>query len=385
MADFELQAKGLSPVDTPEEYEKAWPGEIAKQKSAVEQEHEKVVALGGLYVLGTERHESRRIDNQLRGRSGRQGDPGESRFYLSLQDELMKRFNSGLVERFLGAAGMPEETPLESKIVSNAIKSAQTQVESLNFEMRKNVLKYDDVMNKQRTVVYSERREVLEGADIKDLTNDFLTETITAYVNSATNSGVAENWDLNTLWTALKSLYPISFTVEDLVNEVGEVGALDSEFILDRVLTDAKNAYDRRETELTSTVMRELERKILLSVLDRKWREHLYEMDYLQEGIGLRAMAQRDPLVEYQREGYDLFSAMMDAVKEELVGYLFSAEVQVEGDQVGAKGLTPTPAPVNDLQYSAAEIETSSAGATSKNAPCPCGSGKKYKRCHGES
>ena len=385
MADFELQAKGLSPVDTPEEYEKAWPGEIAKQKSAVEQEHEKVVALGGLYVLGTERHESRRIDNQLRGRSGRQGDPGESRFYLSLQDELMKRFNSGLVERFLGAAGMPEETPLESKIVSNAIKSAQTQVESLNFEMRKNVLKYDDVMNKQRTVVYSERREVLEGADIKDLTNDFLTETITAYVNSATNSGVAENWDLNTLWTALKSLYPISITVEDLVSEVGEVGALDSEFILDRVLTDAKNAYDRRETELTSTVMRELERKILLSVLDRKWREHLYEMDYLQEGIGLRAMAQRDPLVEYQREGYDLFSAMMDAVKEELVGYLFSAEVQVEGDQVGAKGLTPTPAPVNDLQYSAAEIETSSAGATSKNAPCPCGSGKKYKRCHGES
>ena len=385
MADFELQAKGLSPVDTPEEYEKAWPSEIARQKSAVEQEHEKVVALGGLYVLGTERHESRRIDNQLRGRSGRQGDPGESRFYLSLQDELMKRFNSGLVERFLGAAGMPEETPLESKIVSNAIKSAQTQVESLNFEMRKNVLKYDDVMNKQRTVVYSERREVLEGADIKDLTNDFLTETITAYVNSATNTGVAENWDLNTLWTALKSLYPISITVEDLVNEVGEVGALDSEFILDRVLTDAKNAYDRRETELTSAVMRELERKILLSVLDRKWREHLYEMDYLQEGIGLRAMAQRDPLVEYQREGYDLFSAMMDAVKEELVGYLFSAEVQVEGDQVGAKGLTPTPAPVNDLQYSAAEIETSSAGATSKNAPCPCGSGKKYKRCHGGS
>ena len=385
MADFELQAKGLSPVDTPEEYEKSWPGEIAKQKSAVEQEHEKVVALGGLYVLGTERHESRRIDNQLRGRSGRQGDPGESRFYLSLQDELMKRFNSGLVERFLGAAGMPEETPLESKIVSNAIKSAQTQVESLNFEMRKNVLKYDDVMNKQRTVVYSERREVLEGADIKDLTNDFLTETITAYVNSATNSGVAENWDLNTLWSALKSLYPISITVEDLVSEVGEVGALDSEFILDRVLTDAKNAYDRREAELTSTVMRELERKILLSVLDRKWREHLYEMDYLQEGIGLRAMAQRDPLVEYQREGYDLFSAMMDAVKEELVGYLFSAEVQVEGDQVGAKGLTPTPAPVNDLQYSAAEIETSSAGATSRNAPCPCGSGKKYKRCHGES
>ena len=385
MADFELQRKGLNPSETPQEYEKAWPDEISRQKAAVEKEHETVVSLGGLYVLGTERHESRRIDNQLRGRSGRQGDPGESRFYLSLQDELMKRFNSGLVERFLGAAGMPEDTPLESKIVSNAIKSAQTQVESLNFEMRKNVLKYDDVMNKQRSVVYSERREVLEGADIKDLTNNFLEETITAYVNSATSDGVAENWDLNTLWLALKALFPISFSAQDLINEVGEVGALDSEFVLDRVLVDARSAYEKRESELSAPIMRELERKILLSVLDKKWREHLYEMDYLQEGIGLRAMAQRDPLVEYQREGYDLFSAMMDAVKEQLVGHLFSAEVQVKGDQVGAKGLTPTPAPVSQLQYSAAEIETTSSGETSRNAPCPCGSGKKYKRCHGAS
>ena len=385
MADFELQRKGLNPSETPQEYEKSWPDEISRQKAAVEKEHETVVSLGGLYVLGTERHESRRIDNQLRGRSGRQGDPGESRFYLSLQDELMKRFNSGLVERFLGAAGMPEDAPLESKIVSNAIKSAQTQVESLNFEMRKNVLKYDDVMNKQRSVVYSERREVLEGADIKDLTKNFLEETITAYVNSATSDGVAENWDLNTLWLALRALFPISFSVQDLINEVGEVGALDSEFVLDRVLVDARSAYEKRESELSAPIMRELERKILLSVLDKKWREHLYEMDYLQEGIGLRAMAQRDPLVEYQREGYDLFSAMMDAVKEQLVGHLFSAEVQVEGDQVGAKGLTPTPAPVSQLQYSAAEIETTSSGGTSRNAPCPCGSGKKYKRCHGQN
>ena len=384
MADFELQRQGLNPVETPEEYEKAWPAEITRQKESVAKEHETVVSLGGLYVLGTERHESRRIDNQLRGRSGRQGDPGESRFYLSLQDELMRRFNSGLVERFLGAAGMPEETPLESKIVSNAIKSAQTQVESLNFEMRKNVLKYDDVMNKQREVVYSERREVLEGADIKDLVRKFLDETVTAYVNSATANGVAEDWDLETLWVALKGLFPISFTVEELLNEIGGASSLDSEFLLDRILTEANLAYEKRESELTSTVMRELERKILLSVLDRKWREHLYEMDYLQEGIGLRAMAQRDPLVEYQREGFDLFSAMMEAIKEELVTYLFSAEVQVEGDQAGAKGLTPTPAPVTQLQYSAAEIEPTPAGGTSKNAPCPCGSGKKYKRCHGQ-
>jgi preprotein translocase subunit SecA len=297
----------------------------------------------------------------------------------------MRRFNSGLVERFLGASGMPEETPLESKIVSNAIKSAQTQVESLNFEMRKNVLKYDDVMNKQREVVYSERREVLEGADIKELAKKFLEETLTAYVNAATAAGVAEDWDLETLWKALKSLFPISFSADELLKEIGGASALDSEFLLDRVLSDSEAAYQKRESDLTPTVMRELERKILLSVLDRKWREHLYEMDYLQEGIGLRAMAQRDPLVEYQREGYDLFTAMMDAIKEELVGYLFNVEVQVEGDQVGAKGLTPTPAPVQSLQYSAAEVEPSAAGGTSKNAPCPCGSGKKYKRCHGQS
>jgi preprotein translocase subunit SecA len=385
MADFELQRQGLNPAETPEAYEKAWPTEIAKQKDSVAKEHETVVSLGGLYVLGTERHESRRIDNQLRGRSGRQGDPGESRFYLSLQDELMRRFNSGLVERFLGASGMPEETPLESKIVSNAIKSAQTQVESLNFEMRKNVLKYDDVMNKQREVVYSERREVLEGADIKELAKKFLEETLTAYVNAATAAGVAEDWDLETLWKALKSLFPISFSADELLNEIGGASALDSEFLLDRVLSDSEAAYQKRESDLTPTVMRELERKILLSVLDRKWREHLYEMDYLQEGIGLRAMAQRDPLVEYQREGYDLFTAMMDAIKEELVGYLFNVEVQVEGDQVGAKGLTPAPAPVQSLQYSAADVEPSAAGVTSKNAPCPCGSGKKYKRCHGQS
>ena len=385
MADFELQRKGLNPVESPQEYEKAWPVEIEKQRAAVTKEHESVVSLGGLYVLGTERHESRRIDNQLRGRSGRQGDPGESRFYLSLQDELMRRFNSGLVERFLGAAGMPEETPLESKIVSNAIKSAQTQVESLNFEMRKNVLKYDDVMNKQREVVYSERREVLEGVDIKELVEVSLEETVTAYVDSATQTGVAEDWDLNTLWNALKVLYPISFTAEQMLEEIGGAVALDSEYLLEKILQDSRQSYEKREAELTPTVMRELERKILLSVLDRKWREHLYEMDYLQEGIGLRAMAQRDPLVEYQREGFDLFTAMMDAVKEELVSFVFNVEVQVEGDQVGAKGLTPAPAPVAALQYSAAESKPTAAGGTSKNAPCPCGSGKKYKRCHGEN
>lgn len=386
MADFELQRRGLSPVDTPEEYELAWPAEIAKQKDAVAKEHEEVIALGGLYVLGTERHESRRIDNQLRGRSGRQGDPGESRFYLSLQDDLMRRFNSGMVERFLSAAGIPEDAPIESKMVSNAIRSAQTQVEAQNFEMRKNVLKYDDVLNRQRQVVYGERRLVLEGKDIQDQVQTFLTETIAAYVNAATADGYAEDWDLETLWTALKTLYPISFTIEELDAELGGRNALDIDFLHQKILDDALAAYAKREEMLGSEVMRELERKVLLSVLDRKWREHLYEMDYLQEGIGLRAMAQRDPLVEYQNEGFELFSAMMDAIKEEIAGYLFNIEVTVEesSNEVSGKGLDVHSTPTQ-LRYSSPD-ESGSTKSTgiSRNAPCPCGSGKKYKRCHGE-
>ncbi len=384
MADFELQRQGISPVDNANQYENLWPNEIAKQKSAVAKEHEEVVALGGLYVLGTERHESRRIDNQLRGRSGRQGDPGESRFYLSLQDELMRRFNSAMVERFLTAAGIPEDQPIESKMVSNAIRSAQTQVESQNFEMRKNVLKYDDVMNRQREVVYGERREVLEGADINEQVSEFIDDTISAYVNSATGEGFPEDWDLDTLWTALKSLYPISFTVTDVENEIGGRAGIDNEYLLTKIIDDSRVQYTNRESTLTPEVMRELERKVLLSVLDRKWREHLYEMDYLQEGIGLRAMAQRDPLVEYQKEGYELFAAMMESIKEEMVGYLFNVEVSVESDSVEAKGLQQNK-PTQELKYTApSESGTISRdNSVSRNSPCPCGSGKKYKRCHG--
>ena len=386
MADFELQRRGISPVDDAEQYEKAWPDEITRQKAAVALGHEEVIALGGLYVLGTERHESRRIDNQLRGRSGRQGDPGESRFYLSLRDELMRRFNSGMVERFLTAAGIPEDAPIESKMVSNAIRSAQTQVESQNFEMRKNVLKYDDVMNRQRQVVYGERRMVLEGADIKDQVADFVSDTLSAYVSMATSEGYSEDWDLDTLWNALKTIYPISFTIDELVARVGSRSGLDAEFLTAAVIEDCQAAYAKREESLGSEVMRELERKVLLSVLDRKWREHLYEMDYLQEGIGLRAMAQRDPLVEYQREGFDLFSAMMDAIKEEIAGFLFNIEVTVEAasKEVSGAGLEAKPLSSSGLQYTAAdESGVKTTGDVSRNAQCPCGSGKKYKRCHG--
>ena len=388
MADFELQRRGISPVDNAAEYEKEWPAEIARQKAAVEKGHEEVVSLGGLYVLGTERHESRRIDNQLRGRSGRQGDPGESRFYLSLQDDLMRRFNSALVERFLTAAGLPDDEPIESKMVSNAIRSAQTQVEAQNFEMRKNVLKYDDVMNRQRTVIYGERRMVLEGADIEEQIALFVSETLTAYVQAATANGYGEDWDLDTLFTALKTIYPISFSIDELAAQAGSRAGLDTEFIVAQVVEDCKTAYAKREESLGENVMRELERKVLLSVLDRKWREHLYEMDYLQEGIGLRAMAQRDPLVEYQREGYELFSAMMDAIKEEIAGLLFNIEVSVEptSNSVTAPGLESKALPVTGLQYTAAdESGVRTTGEVSRNAPCPCGSGKKFKRCHGES
>jgi preprotein translocase subunit SecA len=390
MADFELQRQGVSPVENADEYERRWPDEILRQKTAVKEAHDEVVGLGGLYVLGTERHESRRIDNQLRGRSGRQGDPGESRFYLSLQDDLMRRFNSALVERFLTAAGIPEDTPIESKMVSNAIKSAQTQVESQNFEVRKNVLKYDDVMNRQREVVYEERREVLEGADLKEQVQGFIDDTIRGYVTAATAEGYPEEWDLEKLWTVLKAIYPISFSISELENEVGGRTGFDQDFLAERVATDIRQAYEKRESELGSEVIRELERKILLTVLDRKWREHLYEMDYLQEGIGLRAMAQRDPLVEYQKEGYDLFSAMIEAMKEEVVGFLFNVEVKVENSKVEAKGVTERSTSEN-LQYSApsedgaAVATSSSASGVSRNSPCPCGSGKKYKRCHGAS
>ncbi|CAB4545445.1 unannotated protein [freshwater metagenome] len=385
MADYELQRRGISPVDNAQEYEAAWPTEIARQKEAVKTGHEEVVALGGLYVLGTERHESRRIDNQLRGRSGRQGDPGESRFYLSLQDELMRRFNSGMVERFLSAAGIPEDSPIESKMVSNAIRSAQTQVEAQNFEMRKNVLKYDDVMNRQRQVIYGERRLVLEGKDIKDQIAEFVDETLIAYIQAETAEGYAEDWDFEKLWAALKSIYPISLSIDDVERAAGSRAGLDADFLIGKITEDVAAAYASREATLGAEVMRELERKVLLSVLDRKWREHLYEMDYLQEGIGLRAMAQRDPLVEYQREGFDLFAAMMDGIKEEIAALLFNVEVTVESNEkINAKGLENKPAQADALQYTAAdENGVRTTGDVGRNSPCPCGSGKKYKRCHG--
>ena len=331
MAAAELAQRELSPVDTPEEYEAEWPAALERAKKAVAAEHDEVTSLGGLYVLGTERHESRRIDNQLRGRSGRQGDPGETRFYLSLQDDLMRLFKSDIVDAFLRRFNVPDDVPIEAKMVSNAIRSAQTQVEAQNFEIRKNVLKYDEVMNRQRTVIYDERRRVLEGEDLHEQIRTFLDDTVEGYVIAETSDGYPEDWDLERLWTALRTLYPVGVTVEELTEASGGGAAgLTQDYLVGELRADAQAAYDAREEALGAEVMRELERRVVLSVLDRKWREHLYEMDYLQEGIGLRAMAQKDPLVEYQREGYILFNAMMESIKEESVGYLFNVEVQVE-------------------------------------------------------
>ena len=436
LADAELRAKGLEPLgETSEAYEQAWPAVRERIKEQVAAEHDEVRELGGLYVVGTERHESRRIDNQLRGRSGRQGDPGESRFYLSLEDELMRLFKSDWVDRVLTMLKIPDDVPIENKRVTNAIASAQGQVEGQNFESRKNVLKYDDVMDRQRQVIYGERREVLEGADLEQQVRTFIDDVVEGTVRGTLDE-FAEEWDLDQLWTDLGQFWPLGVTVEKVCADAGGQTNLDKEQLITALQADAQAAYDKREAEIGDEVARELERRVLLSVLDRKWREHLYEMDYLREGIYLRAYSQRDPLVEYQREGFDMFAAMMDGIKEETTGFLFNLDVQVEEPAAGtegangaagaeepmrrqlpsqdvtgrmkavggdsapstptirAKGLDTPRAPAN-LSYSApsedgeAEVVTGSVATedpyaeTGRNAKCPCGSGKKYKQCHG--
>ncbi len=346
LADKRLRDQGLDPVETPEEYNAAWDATVKAIKTEAKAEAEEVIAVGGLYVLGTERHESRRIDNQLRGRSGRQGDPGESRFYLSLGDELMRRFNGATLETLLTRLNLPDDVPIEAKMVTRAIKSAQTQVEQQNFEVRKNVLKYDEVMNQQRKVIYKERRMILEGENLQKQAHDMMVDVITAYVDGATGEGYAEDWDLEKLWEALKTLYPVGIDHHDLLDSdaVGEPGELTRDELLGALIEDAERAYAEREKQIDAIggegAMRQLERNVLLNVIDRKWREHLYEMDYLKEGIGLRAMAQRDPLVEYQREGYDMFVAMLDGLKEESVGFLFNVAVEA-APQAPAPQATP--------------------------------------------
>ena len=352
--DFEAVEKmrelGLDPNTNSEEYEARWPEVLKAYEDAAKEEHEEVAKLGGLYVLGTERHESRRIDNQLRGRSGRQGDPGESRFYLSLTDELMRLFNTGMATRLMAAA--PEDSALDSKIVSRAIATAQANVEGRNAEQRKNVLKYDDVLNRQREAIYKDRGRILNGDDLKEQISGFVDEVLTTIIDARVSEGHAEDWDFDELWDALKQVYPISITVDDLAEDAGDRTKITRDQIVKEVLADAHLIYEEREKSVGEESMREIERRVMLSVIGERWPEHLYEMEYLKEGIGLRAMAQRDPLVEYQREGYDMYQAMLGAIREETVTYLFNLDLSKQRTQASAVRLAEPSRP-KFLQYSA--------------------------------
>ena len=341
--DMKLREQGLDPFEDEEKYQEAWDNHIEEEKERSKRLGDEVREAGGLYVVGTERHESRRIDNQLRGRTGRQGDPGETRFYLSMRDELMVRFVGQSMENMMNRLNVPDDVPIEAKMVSNSIKGAQAQVENQNFEMRKNVLKYDEVLNEQRKVVYGERYKILDAGDIKDNIRSMIDDTVSDYVAAATAAGYVEDWDLDKLWQALDSLYGPSVSSAELVDgsEYGPPGELSAEQLRDALTDDAQHQYDELEEKISAIggekQMRNTERMVILPIIDQKWREHLYEMDYLKEGIGLRAMAQRDPLVEYQKEGGDMFRAMNEGIKEETVRQLFLLRKQFATEEENAE------------------------------------------------
>ncbi len=360
--------------------------------------------LGGLYVLGTERHESRRIDNQLRGRSGRQGDPGESRFYLSLEDDLMRLFATGAMNWVMGKT-LDDDVPIEAKMVSKAIERAQNTVEQRNGEIRKNVLEYDEVMNQQRKIIYQRRDQILDAADLREEAMGYLAEAVDGAISTFCVSDHADEWDVHGLHSDLAALWPLAITQDEL----GACATTDE--LYERLMGEATAYYESREAEFGPETMREIERQVMLQIIDQKWREHLYEMDYLQEGINLRAMGQKDPLVEWQREGFEMFGAMMQAVATDFVTYVMHAQVTMA---------QPEPElPVTSMSYSAPSDPSESGGSmnaaarleaaangldpglpveeatqapvvksewdkTPRNAPCPCGSGTKFKLCHGK-
>jgi preprotein translocase subunit SecA len=384
LAQESMRVKGLDAEETdPEAWSQALQSEIEIKTTEVAAEHDKVVHLGGLCVLGTERHESRRIDNQLRGRSGRQGDPGESRFFLSLEDDLMRMFATKTVASLMDRLSLPEDVPITHRLVTRAIANAQRQVESQNFERRKNVLKYDEVMNRQREVIYDTRRRILEGEDLGEQTLNFLTDVVSDVFAQYAPPGVyPEEWDLDGLFTTLSTIYPALVDKNEV--DLTSVDHAEFEALL---LEDAERAYKEREQELGQELLAELERAVLLTVLDRHWREHLYEMDYLQEGIGLRAIGQRDPLVEYQRDAFDMFQALQETIKREAVAYVFNASVEVAEQAEEQRQSSPD----RGVRLSSASTEDEARAAqgqvrrqkVGRNQPCWCGSGKKFKTCHG--
>jgi preprotein translocase subunit SecA len=367
---------------------------------------EGVVELGGLYVLGTERHEARRIDNQLRGRSGRQGDPGESRFYLSGQDDLVRLFAGDRIHNIMNRFKIPDDQPMEAGILSKQIENAQKKVEEQNFVARKNVLKYDDVMNTQRMVIYEQRRRVLEGEDLSDEVKGWIEEAVQVGVAQFTDSEFTEDWDIGGLITHMRSLYGTDISIEELAEE--GVNIADREALREEFVGDALDTYEQREQELSSELARDIERYVILQIVDQRWRDHLEAMDYLREGVHLRAFAQKDPLVEYRGEGHILFEELSQTIRQEVVFTLFHVAVELE-----PSALEPVEAPSGELHYEhettagadliAAAGNASTAALASpatsplavqpqavnehrdigRNDPCWCGSGKKYKRCHG--
>ena len=384
LAQESLRVNGMDPDETdPEAWSQALQSEVEIKTGEVAAEHDKVVQLGGLCVLGTERHESRRIDNQLRGRSGRQGDPGASRFFLSLEDDLMRMFATKTVASLMDRLSLPEDVPITHRLVTRAIANAQRQVESQNFERRKNVLKYDEVMNRQREVIYDTRRRILEGEGLGDQTRVFLTDVVSDVFAQYAPLGVyPEEWDLDGLFTTLGTIYPVAVNKDEI--DLGTVDHAELEALL---LEDAERAYKEREAELGQELLAELERAVLLTVLDRHWREHLYEMDYLQGGIGLRAIGQRDPLVEYQREAFDMFQGLQETIKREAVAYVFNASVEV-AEQADERRQSAADSGVRLSSASTEDEARAAQGQTrrqkiGRNQPCWCGSGKKFKACHG--
>ncbi|MBA2726173.1 MAG: preprotein translocase subunit SecA, partial [Actinobacteria bacterium] len=393
--DVEAYMLGEYEPDDHAAYEAEYGPLLEKFKEACAAEREQVLEAGGLYVLGTERHESRRIDNQLRGRSGRQGDPGETRFYLSLEDDLMRLFASDRIAGVMERLKIPDDVPIEAKMVSKAIERAQTQVESQNFEIRKNVLKYDEVMDKQRHVIYAERKKILEGEDFHEQALTLATDVIEAVVAENANPELPpEEWDWDQLFTRAREIFPTHLKPEDFDHQTVEYDEVREAFV-----DDGLKVYAEREAEIGSDEMRQIERLVLLNVIDNRWREHLYEMDYLQEGIGLRAMGQKDPLVEYQREGYDMFLQMQEVIKSDFTRYVFHVEAVKEEKQQRPQRVREERRQIPIAQQAAAqsggtegEVERTDEGITitqavsekiPRNAPCPCGSGKKYKMCHG--
>ncbi|HBQ52439.1 MAG: preprotein translocase subunit SecA [Actinobacteria bacterium] len=356
---------------------------LAKYIDSCKVEGDKVRQLGGLYVLGTERHESRRIDNQLRGRAGRQGDLGESRFYLSLDDELMRLFATGALSWVMGRA-LPDDEAIEAKMVTKAIERAQSTVEQRNGEIRKNVLKYDEVMNEQRKIIYLRRDQILQGLDLKSAAMEYLAEAVDALIDSHCVAEADDEWDVDGLVLELRTFWPSEISAP----QISQCDSTDE--IYDLVMADASEFYAKREAEMTAPVMREVERQVMLKIIDQRWREHLEEMDYLQEGINLRAIGQKDPLIEWQREGYEMFGALMKGIAQDFVKYVM--HVQVINNSAPASKLSniQQTSDENIDQAPSAKSGTSSSvfgqpdwSKTPRNSPCPCGSGKKYKMCHG--